>query len=196
MDKEYASGRWNHCEDTVGAWVYQFVNRYCQRGSILDLGCGSGNTGNELDETSYHDYTGVDISEVAVRRAIERSLQNGRASKNQYIRSDIVSYVPRKKHDVILFRESIHMVPRAQMKQTLDGYTHFLTEEGVFVVYLSRDSTEEVREIVGWIEANYCLAEKRWREGPALDAARYHGDAFVLVFSRPRPLGASTEHNR
>src|SRR5215469_16258414 len=171
-DKEYASGRWSHCEDTLGAWVYQFIQRYSRRGSILDLGCGCGNTGNELDIASYHDYTGIDVSGVAVRKAAERSAQNSRAGKNQYISSDILSYVPRKKHDLILFRESFHMVPRARMKETVDRYAHFLTEKGVFIVYLSRDSTDEVREIIGWIEANYPVAEKEWREAPAPDAAR------------------------
>ena len=196
MDKDYASGKWNHCEDTVGAWIYQFVQSYCRRGSILDLGCGSGNTGNELGETSYRDYTGVDISEVAVRKATERSVQNGRAGKNEYIKSDILSYVPKKKHDVILFRESIYNVPRALIKKTLDRYAHFLTEEGAFIVYLRRDGTEEVREIVGWIEANYRVAEKRWREAAASDAARYYGDAFVLVFRAAGQFGEPTEHTR
>lgn len=183
-DKDYASGKWNHCEHTKGAWAYQFVQTYCRRGSILDLGCGSGNTGNELDETSYHDYTGVDISEVALQRATERSVQNGRGGKNQYVRSDMFSYVPQKKHDVILFRESIYNIPRALMKKTLDRYANFFTEDGVFVAYLSRDGTEQVREIVGWIEANYRVVEKQWREVPALDAARDQGDAFVLVFGK------------
>jgi SAM-dependent methyltransferase len=180
----------------VGAWIYQFVQSYCRGGSILDLGCGSGNTGNELAETSYHDYTGVDISEVAVRKATERSVRNGRTAKNRYIKSDILSYVPREKHDVILFRESIYNVPRALMKKTLDRYAHFLAEEGVFIVYLSRDGTEEVREIVGWIEANYRVAEKRWREAAALDAARYYGDAFVLVFCAPDHNGEPTGRTR
>jgi SAM-dependent methyltransferase len=185
MDKEYASGRWVHFDDTSGAWVYQFIHRYCRQGSILDLGCGAGNTGNELDGTSYHDYTGIDISTVAVRRATERSVQNGRAGKNQYLSSDIVSYMPSKKHDLILFRESFHMVPRARMKETLDRYAGFLRNDGVFIVYLSRDSTDEVREIIGWIEANYHVVEKQWREAPAPDAAAFHGDAFLMVF---RPL--------
>jgi SAM-dependent methyltransferase len=184
-DKEYASGRWNHCEDTLGAWVYQFIHRYSRQGSILDLGCGSGNTGNELDGPSYHDYTGVDVSGVAVRKATERSAQNDRVGKNQYIASDILSYVPRKKHDLILFRESFHMVPRVRMKETLDRYAKFLTNDGVFIVYLTRDSTDEVREIIGWIEANYRVTEKQWREAPAPDAARFHGDAFLLVFHAP-----------
>ena len=47
-DKEYASGKWDHCDSTPGDPVYGFVEKYCRNGSILDLGCGAGNTGNEL----------------------------------------------------------------------------------------------------------------------------------------------------
>ena len=121
-----------------------------------------------------------------MRKAAERSAQNGREGKNQYVASDILSYVPGKKHDLILFRESFHMVPRARMKETIDRYANFLTAPGVFLVYLSRDSTDEVRDIVSWIEANYVVVEKQWREAPAPDAAAFHGDAFLLVF---RALG-------
>ena len=111
-----------------------------------------------------------------------RSERTGRGGKNRYIQSDILSYAPEEKHDVILFRESVYNIPRAKMKATLDRYSRYLTDEGVFVVYVSRDGTRNVREIVGWIEANYSVIEKHWREAPAPDAAAYQGDAFVLVF--------------
>jgi hypothetical protein len=74
------------------------------------------------------------------------------------------------------------------MKETLDRYARFLTDDGVFVVNLSRDGTKEVREIVSWIEANYRVTEKHCREAPAPDTARYYGDAFVLVFRAPDGL--------
>ena len=173
-DNEYASGKWDHCDHTPGAWVYGFVQKHCRNGSILDLGCGAGNTGNELDANSYQDYTGVDVSEVAVRKAAERSERNGRTNKNRYIQSDIVSYVPKEKHNVILFRESIYNIPQPKMKATLDLYSRYLADDGVFVVYVSRDGTKKVREIVEWLEANYSVTEKHLRTTPP--------DAFVVVF--------------
>jgi 2-polyprenyl-6-hydroxyphenyl methylase/3-demethylubiquinone-9 3-methyltransferase len=182
MDKEYATGKWDHCEDTSGAWVYGFIEKYARGGSILDLGCGAGNTGNELNGTTYRDYSGIDVSEVAVRKATQRSAASGRADKNRYIQSDILTYVPKQSHDLILFRESIYDIPQSMMKSMLDHYARHLTPGGVFVAYLSRDGTSQVREIVKWIEDNYRVIENAAREAPAPDAARYHGDAFVLVF--------------
>ncbi len=113
-DLEYGEGRWDHCERTPGAAVYAVVEECCAQGSVLDLGCGAGNTGNELDENRYADYTGVDISEVAIAKAAARSRQAGRGNKNRYIQSDIISYLPRKKHDVILLRESIYYIPQVE----------------------------------------------------------------------------------
>jgi SAM-dependent methyltransferase len=181
-DREYASGKWDHCDDTRGAWVYQFVEKYSAGGSILDLGCGAGNTGNELKADSYDHYTGVDVSAVAVERAIERTARSGRAAKNDYTQSDFLSYAPTRRYDVILFRESIYHVPEGLMKATLDRYARALTSDGVFIAYLSRDGTRHVRAIVAWIEANYRVISKHWREAPAPDAAAYRGDAFILVF--------------
>jgi len=172
-DREYASGKWVHCEHTRGDRVYGFVERYCRNGSILDLGCGSGNTGNELAVDRYQTYTGVDVSEVAAQKAAQRSEANGRGGTNRYEQGDMLSYVPSRKHDVILFRESLHNIPELRMKSALDRYSQYLTANGVFVVTLSRDSTRRFREIVGWIETNYRVVEKYSAET---------ADALVVIF--------------
>src|SRR5215813_5144182 len=63
---EYAGGRWAGLESMAGDCLYRHVEEHARGGDILDLGCGPGATGNELDEASYRTYTGVDISDVAV----------------------------------------------------------------------------------------------------------------------------------
>src|ERR1700751_2816376 len=72
-DTEFASGQWNYLEHTEGDVIYAYLEKYSERGNILDLGCGSGNTGNELDYGSYESYTGTDVSAVAIRKAELRS---------------------------------------------------------------------------------------------------------------------------
>jgi SAM-dependent methyltransferase len=172
-DNEYAGGRWGHCEHTPGALVYRFVERHCMNGSILDLGCGSGNTGNELDVSRYHDYTGVDISGVAIKKATKRSEQNGRAKKNRYVQADIISCLPDRKHDVILFRESIYYVPDSKIKAMLDRYSHYLSERGAFVVNVSKYGTRKGQVILNLIESNFNVLEKYSPPG---------ADEFVVVF--------------
>lgn len=155
---EYAGGRWAHCENTQGDCVYPYIHKYCHNGSILDLGCGSGNTANELDVDKYHDYTGVEISDVALEQARRRSEQANRVDKNQFVTSDITKFAPLKKYDAILFRDSIYYIPRPRIKATLDRYSQYLTEGGVFIVRLNH--RESYEKIVNIIENNYKILDK------------------------------------
>jgi 2-polyprenyl-3-methyl-5-hydroxy-6-metoxy-1,4-benzoquinol methylase len=157
-DKEFAGGHWDYIDNTPGDCVYPFIEKYCRGGSILDLGCGSGNTGNELNVEKYGNYTGIDVSGVAVQMAASRSRNNGRASKNEYFQSDIIDYASSKPNDVILFRESIMYVPNGKIKKMLDGYRQHLKPGGVFIVRMcDREKYADIRKI---IKDNYQVVEE------------------------------------
>src|ERR1022692_3182217 len=83
-NKEFAEGTWSFIDNTAGDCIYPFLEKYAQSGSILDLGCGPGNTANELDPKSYSTYLGVDISEEALAKAIRRTTSSGRPEKNRF----------------------------------------------------------------------------------------------------------------
>ena len=171
---EFARGRWDSLAETLGDCIYPCLEQYGRDGSILDLGCGSGNTGAELAANTYHDYTGVDISDVAVEIARKRTEEEGRTEKNRYTQWDIFSYEPTQRFDVILFRESIYYVPGPKMKEMLDRYSNFLKRDGVFIVRLWTGSGK-YRGVVDLIEANFEIVEKKVT-GPS--------GTVVLVFRR------------
>lgn len=175
-DKEYAGGQWDHCDHTPGALIYEYVYRHCRNGAVLDLGCGSGNTGNELDVDRYGTYTGMDISEVAVQKAAARSEANGRAGKNQYVAGDLRTFSPAGRYDVILFRESIYYLPVAEIVPALHRYGRHLKEQGVFVVLTSGTKPSRSQKILTLIEEHFQILEKESPKGT--------GD-FIAVF-RPR----------
>lgn len=133
-DKEFSGSKWDFIDNTAGDSVYPHLERHLREGSILDLGCGPGNTANELAATAYQTYVGVDISEAALDKAIRRTEESGRADKNRFVREDFINYVPTQQFDVILFRESIYHVPTRKVKAVLDRYSHYLRNGGVFVV--------------------------------------------------------------
>lgn len=172
-DQEYAGGRWDHCERTPGAYVYECVEKYCRNGSVLDLGCGSGNTGNELNADRYGTYTGMDISAVAVEKAAKRSQEGGRGAKNNYVVGDIITFTPDRKHDVILFRESIYYVPLVKLKGVLARYREFLNAGGVFVVDVSTRGTKSGDKYRALMEENFQVVERFSPPGS--------GD-FILIF--------------
>jgi 2-polyprenyl-6-hydroxyphenyl methylase/3-demethylubiquinone-9 3-methyltransferase len=149
-DREFSEGRWGFIENTPGDPLYHYVEKYCKDGSILDLGCGSGNTGCELNVNAYGDYTGVDISEVALDKARERSADAHRAGKNRYFQSDILDYSPDKSYDVILFRESIYYIPGGRIKGMLDGYSSYLKPGGVFIIRWHENTTgQKIPNVLG-----------------------------------------------
>jgi SAM-dependent methyltransferase len=178
-DREFASGHWDFIDNTVGDPVYPHLEKYVGEGTILDLGCGPGNTANEL-ACPYRKYVGVDISEVALAKARARTEQTGRTEKNSFICSDFMSFDPGEQFDVILFRESMYHVPLGKVKTILDKYAQFLAEEGVFVVRLFIQGPKGAkrfrpRAVIQAIEAEFDLVGKFEYE---------HG--LVIVVFRPR----------
>jgi SAM-dependent methyltransferase len=133
-EKEFSGSKWDFIDNTAGDCVYENLEKYSRNGSILDLGCGPGNTANEVAFNSYQNYVGVDISEAALEKGRKRTLESGRSAKNMFVQGDFVSYEPIQKFDVILFRESMYHVPMGKIKATLDRLSNYLKEDGVFVV--------------------------------------------------------------
>ena len=136
-DREYSRGKWNFAYNSMGDCVYQHLEKHAAGGSILDLGCGMGNTATELAMNAYRDYTGVDISDACLKKAEARTQQSGRSGKNRFVRGDFLNYVPAQQYDVILFRESMYHVPPARIKPVLNHYASYLKAGGVFVVRMA-----------------------------------------------------------
>ena len=173
-DREYAGGKWDHCQNTAGDPIYELIERYCDGGAILDLGAGFGNAGYELDYSKYSQYVGLDISAVAVEKAMQKCQALGR-SRNVYYQGDIIAYEPSQPFKVICFRESIYYIPRVKILATLIRYAQHLAHAGVFVVVIR--GKEKYADIVASIEKHFRVLE---RHAPADD------DRIGLVFEPAR----------
>jgi SAM-dependent methyltransferase len=163
-DKEFASGKWNFIDNTVGDPVYPALEKYARKGSILDLGCGPGNTANELAFDAYAKYVGVDISESALAKAAKRTEENGRSAKNSFAQSDFLGFEPGQKFDLILFRESMYHVPVGKVLPILAKYSQHLAKDGLFVVrlYTMRNGAPIYRpsKMFSIIADNYDVVDK------------------------------------
>jgi len=156
-NKEFATGHWDYIDRTPDDCIYRFLASYSRQGSILDLGCGSGNTGNEIAAEHYRLYTGVDISDVAIAKARERSQTVGRGGKNEYVQFDILHYEPERAYDLILFRESIVYVPDFHIRDMLVRYSRFLSPGGVFIVRMC--DRERYQGILNTIRRHFQVVE-------------------------------------
>jgi len=183
-DKEYSEEKWAFAYNTVGDCVYPHLERYTADASILDIGCGSGNTSTEMAGT-YRSYLGVDISEAALAKARRRSQECGRGDKNSFACADLLTYVPPGQYDVILFRESMYHVPLERVKSILDRYAAYLKDDGVFVVRLFASSAERADGKDKYRPA--AMLRIMETEFDVLEKARYDvpGQPTVMVF-RPK----------
>jgi SAM-dependent methyltransferase len=170
-DREFARGRWDHLDSTVGDVVYAFIEKFADNGSILDLGCGSGSTGREMAANLYSDYTGVDISEVAIDKAKRRTEESGRADRNRFFRSDIVSYIPDQQFDVILFRDSLYYFALPNIRPILNRFANYLKPGGVFIVRMA--SRDKHKGVVNVVKCGFDIVGEHLSEQP---------DALILVF--------------
>jgi 2-polyprenyl-3-methyl-5-hydroxy-6-metoxy-1,4-benzoquinol methylase len=179
-EKEYRDNKWHFAENSVSDCVYPILEKYARGGSILDLGCGSGNTSNELANNAYSSYLGIDISEEALSKASKRSETCGRSTKNRFTRSDFFSFDTEEKFDTILFRESMYHVPLEKIKQLLDKLSAHLKPDGVFIVrlYIMRDGKIKFRpkKMIDIIADNFPVVEKN----------RYGNAGAVVIVFRPR----------
>lgn len=177
-DKEFSGGKWNFIDDTTGDCVYPHLAKHLHKGAILDLGCGPGNTANELSASAYKSYVGVDISAAALLKARQRTEQNGRTEKNLFVKDDFLNYLPTHQFDLILFRESMYHVPIGKVKTILDRYAKYLNKGGVFVVRMHGGTTKHrPKAMLRIIESEFEIIEK----------SQYPEEASVLVFKPRRP---------
>ena len=183
-ERDFSGGKWDFIDDTAGDCVYLHLEKYARNGNILDLGCGPGNTANELKLTKYRSYVGVDISEVALAKAVRRTEENGRPAKNSFVCSDFLSYMPKQDFDVILFRESMYHVPYGRVLELLAKYSKHLKSKGVFIVRLYLGDNRlgkikfRVKRKIDLIKRHFDIVEECQYDQP--------GTPTVLVF-RPQP---------
>jgi SAM-dependent methyltransferase len=172
---EYAQGRWKCLDSMSGDCVYSHIEKHAKNGDILDLGCGPGAVGIELNAAAYQSYTGVDISDVAIANAIAKAAEHRRTDKNNYIQSDILSYVPEQHYDVIFFGDSIYYFPWQKILHILNRYSMYLKNSGVFLVrsWIVKDRHES---IVHNIESHFEVLEKN----------TYAESQLVVILFRPQ----------
>lgn len=171
-NSEYVSGRWGQPDSTASDCVYPCLVDHAAGGSILELGCGACPTAVELPFDAYSSFVGVDISDVAVEEAIRRSAASGRASKNRFEASDIVSYLPKNRFNVILFRDSIYYLPPGKIKSTLSRYANYLTKDGVFIAR-GHSEIPKLAAALEIVEGNFTVLERHKQINPP---------AIVVVF--------------
>lgn len=148
-DYEYSRGLWDYMDPSVmleAQPIAHLVEIHSNNGCILDMGCGTGRLLRELNPTTFTQYTGVDISEIAIESAITRCqdfpLHEGKA---EFIVADILEFRPQRDYDVIVFQECLFYLKRDQIVEIVSRYSTHLTQNGAIITrFFNKDR-------YGWI---------------------------------------------
>ena len=128
FNQYYESGRWDYLDNEHSAEMVKVVEKYANKGRILDVGCGTGILASLLDANSFTYYRGVDASTEAIARAEARKTE-----KIHFEVGNIQSYSCSDSFDLIVFEESLYYVCFSRY-QLLLRYARKLRPGGVFIV--------------------------------------------------------------
>lgn len=129
LDGYYESGKWDYFESTHSEEVIASLEKYLNKGALLDMGCGPGIVSSLLDPDSYSYYLGVDASEEAINRANARATENKRFICRDFQGVDFGQEV----FSVILFEESLYYLSSGHVDYCQKLKKHLLPG-GVFIV--------------------------------------------------------------
>lgn len=132
-EDEYAGGAWEGLGRGGDADRYAIILRHLIRrstpSSLLDVGCGSGALLDFVARADLTHYTGVDISEEALKQAQAKA--SGIPS-TRFIAATAEAYTPDRSYDVIVFNEVVFYLqdPLA----VLESYQQHLAPGGLLLV--------------------------------------------------------------
>jgi trans-aconitate methyltransferase len=145
FDEYYKSGRWDYLDSDHSREMVRVVEKYANKGRILDMGCGPGILVSLLNPGSFEYYRGIDASSEAIALAQKRA-----GEKIGFEIGDIQSYECEDNFDLIVFEESLYYVPFFRY-QLLNRYAKWLRPGGVFIVTVAdpRRYAQMIRMIRG-----------------------------------------------
>lgn len=143
------------------------VEKYAKKGSILDLGCGTGALASDLNPDCFESYLGVDASEAAIGIAQKRSTR-----KINFEIGDLQHYKCKGKYDLIVFEESLYYVPFFRQR-LLRRYARYLRPGGLFIVTVAHP--DQFKGMIKMIRKNFHIIEDKFTS-PS-------GGRLLLVFS-------------
>ncbi len=153
LDAQYSAAEWDYLHSLGEAPRLGVVSVYCQMlatdGALLEIGCGDGILLRKLDRNRFQQFTGVDLSSVAIERA--RGLEDDRTT---FVCAAAETFVPDRTYDAIVFNEVLEYFddPLAVVRR----YEPHLRADGAFVVSMFAGvSTDRTRRIWKMLDGRY-----------------------------------------
>jgi len=174
-DRQYRQGKWDLLLDQgqleKTSVILGYIRARTDDPSILDIGCGNGVIVHHLNDADFRKYTGVDISEQAIRRLKQEQTEN-----HDYIVGKAEEVDFDEQFDVIILNESLYYLqhPVDQFRRLLG----MLNEDGILILStygLSHRAMAIFRHI-----------RKRYRVAAEVKVSRQNKFWMCSVFNKDR----------
>jgi 2-polyprenyl-3-methyl-5-hydroxy-6-metoxy-1,4-benzoquinol methylase len=149
-DKQYEKGNWDCLKSPLEQMrfdaVRNCINKYSNKGMILEVGCGEGILQAGMCKHSYLKFAGIDISAIAIQRAAH--LMDG---STEYRTANMESFKPVEKYDIIIFNEVLYYAKNPT--QLMERYMEFLNPGGYIIISIFQ--TKSNSKLMNGIEAKF-----------------------------------------
>lgn len=136
-EAQYSGGQWAYMRDLDELTRYSITEGYFKHikwgGSLLDVGCGEGIFQQLLTPGCYSKYVGIDLSEVAIKRASANEDE-----RTFFICANALTYIPDEKYDAIIFNETLYYFD--DPLKVVEKYSKFLGDDGIIITILYLNS--------------------------------------------------------
>jgi SAM-dependent methyltransferase len=173
-----------HLYDTISSWwndqenqsasgihfVQMAIRLSANKGTALDVGCGSGGRIVAALLDAGFQVTGIDVSEAMIEYARKRH------PDSDFIHGDICEWDPQERYDVIIAWDSIFHVPYAEQRRVVGKLCDALARDGVILFTAGGVDGEITGEMRGQIFYYSSLSEEEY-----LRTLKEHGCKCILL---------------
>jgi len=153
FDAKYARGDWKFKANKNTEFQAQIL-KYLNKGDLLIMGCGGASILEGIQPEELSSALGIDLSQEAIRLAAKYS-----SEKIHFLQADMLTFIPQKKYDVILFSESLNYIPSEPANGLLIRLSDYLKPNGVFIVTFSE--SKRYKNYIDMIASTFQLTEDR-----------------------------------
>ncbi|MFB8171901.1 class I SAM-dependent methyltransferase [Kitasatospora purpeofusca] len=181
-------------ETKYGSWIEELLGRLPEAGTVLDIGCGTGVPAARSLVTAGHRVTGVDISEVQIRRA--RELVPGA----DFVRADATTLeFSEESFDAVVCLYALIHIPVEEQPALLSRIASWLRPGGWFLATAGHRAWTGTDEnwlgggaAMWWSHAD-AATSRSWLVRAGLDVVHEEfvpeGDSVHVLFWARRPSG-------
>jgi 2-polyprenyl-3-methyl-5-hydroxy-6-metoxy-1,4-benzoquinol methylase len=147
LDAEYMAGRWDYLADEEELSRFSVITGYCRHlkgnAKILEIGCGEGLLKKRLCPSVYQFFTGIDISEEAIKRALLI-----KDEKSDFIEVDAMIYSPKEKFDIIILNECLIYFEHPEA--LVSKYINHLKEDGFIIIsiFYEKNRSKKIWKVI------------------------------------------------